>query len=259
MEGRGREGAAPRGTGETPGHPSRPWGPQRSQALSTRENPQCSPGGQEGLGRGPSGRLCWLGAPRGSQRPLGKAAQVGRPRPGDTRDQAPRASAGAGRPHAPSSFRNLLLCHRGPMVVEIGAHLSIRPAGSGSSCETGGGQGSPSAGARAPGAHGDESRRVQSGVAGSGRAFQWRSLLRDTRDEHPLPLGPRETSRPPSRTFWGLSALGSNPTGPIWASPEGTQRLNHKTGYPSGEGEQRGLEHGRNRGSQAPAWCRPDC
>lgn len=94
---------------------------------------------------------------------------MGQPRPGDTRDQAPRASPGAGRPHAPSSFRSRrLLRYSGPLAVEIGVHLSTRPAGSGSRRETGGGQGSPRAGACAPGAHGDKTRWMRSGVAALG-------------------------------------------------------------------------------------------
>lgn len=64
-EGRGREGAAPWGTHPGLGRPverprateaGRPWGPRRSRALSTGENPQSGSGGQEGLRQGPNGR-----------------------------------------------------------------------------------------------------------------------------------------------------------------------------------------------------------
>lgn len=58
--------------------------------------------------------------------------------------------------------------HSGPLAVEIGVHLSTCPAGSGSRRETGGGQGSPRAGACAPGAHGDKTRWMRSGVAALG-------------------------------------------------------------------------------------------
>lgn len=198
---------------------------------------------------------------------------MGQPRPGDTRDQAPRASPGAGRPHAPSSFQSRrLLRHSGPLAVEIGVHLSTRPAGSGSHREPGGGQGSPWAGARAPGAHGDESRRMRSGVAAPGEPSHGEaspetcgvSISCPSR-----PLRPHGPCRTPSgaSTLWvqillitsgGLEeAPAPGPSGTAAAGPQNSVALCKagSTGGPGVQGPGRGvpLTSGLGHGASAVA------